>query len=67
MEDFQMNDHDIVLTIQEIMDGCEWTSDTMSLIADLLTENGYRIRDLDDTIPTDTATGTTDAIGFGAV
>jgi hypothetical protein len=40
-----MNDNEILLAIQELMDGVEWDSDTLTEIARLLTENGYRIRD----------------------
>jgi len=43
-----MTDHEIILAIQEIMDGAPWSADTTSAIADLLTENGYLLRDLDD-------------------
>ena len=42
-----MNDHDILLAIQELLDGVEWTADTLAEIAELLAENGYRVRDLD--------------------
>ena len=44
-----MNDHDMLLTIQEMLDGVEWSADTLAEIADLLTSNGYVIRDIDDT------------------
>jgi hypothetical protein len=40
-----MNDHEIILAIQELMDGVEWTPDTLQEIAELLHENGYQIRD----------------------
>ena len=43
-----MTDHDLLLTIQELLDGVEWTPDTIEIIAELMTENGYRIRDLND-------------------
>jgi hypothetical protein len=43
-----MNDHDLLLTIQELLDGVEWTADTVDTIARLMAESGYRIRDLDD-------------------
>ena len=42
-----MNDHDILLTIQDLLDGVEWSTDTLSQIADLLSSNGYLIRDID--------------------
>lgn len=41
-------DSDIVLAIQELLDGVEWTPSTLDKIAELLIANGYRIRDLDD-------------------
>jgi hypothetical protein len=40
-----MSDHDILLAIQELLDGVEWTSDTTAAIAELLDANGYRIQD----------------------
>jgi len=43
-----MTDHEIVLAIQELLDGVEWNSDTLSSIEIILHENGYRIRDIDD-------------------
>jgi len=43
-----MNDHDLILAIQELLDGVEWTADTTAEIANLLTDNGYKIRDIDD-------------------
>jgi len=43
-----MTDHDIILTIQEMLDGVEWNADTLATIAELLSENGYRVRDLDE-------------------
>lgn len=43
-----MNDHDLLLTIQELLDGVVWTPDTVETIAELMTENGYRIRDKND-------------------
>lgn len=43
-----MTDHDIVLAIQDLMDGAEWSTDTLEDIASILTANGYRIRDIDD-------------------
>lgn len=41
-------DHTVLLAIQEMLDGVEWNADTVSDIAQLLIENGYRIRDLAD-------------------
>ena len=40
-----MNDHDIVLAIQELLDDVEWTPEVLETIADILTENGYIVRD----------------------
>ena len=39
-----MNDHDLLLAIQELLDGVEWDDDTLPEIAKLLAENGYKIR-----------------------
>ena len=41
-------DSEIVLAIQELLDGVEWNPDTMSEIALLLVKNGYRVRDCND-------------------
>lgn len=43
-----MTDHEIVLAIQELLDGREWTSDTLAAIETILQHNGYPIRDLND-------------------
>jgi hypothetical protein len=37
-----------LLRIQELMDGAEWTSDTLGDIAELMIRAGYRVRDLND-------------------
>ena len=42
-----MSDHDLVLTIQEMLDGAEWSADTLDAIANLLILSGYRLRDLE--------------------
>lgn len=48
-----MNDHEIVLRIQELLDGVEWTPATLDEIAQVLSDNGYTIRDLDgEKLPT---------------
>lgn len=39
---------DVLLAIQEKLDGVEWTPDTLEEIAQLLIDNGYRVRDRDD-------------------
>jgi hypothetical protein len=41
-----MTDHDTLLAIQELLDGVEWSIDTLTHIASLLTEAGYRVRDI---------------------
>jgi hypothetical protein len=48
-----MDDHDLLLSIQELLDGTSWTPATLDLIADLLNQNGYRIRDFNDASPSD--------------
>ena len=40
-----MTDREIVLAIQELLDGREWSPDTLECIAGLLQHNGYVIRD----------------------
>jgi hypothetical protein len=42
-----MDDHEIILAIQEMLDGVAWNVGMLSEIADLLTDNGYAVRDLD--------------------
>lgn len=42
-----MSDHEIVLAIQELLDGQEWTDDTLEIIAMLLVNNGYQVHDMD--------------------
>lgn len=41
-----MTDHEIVRAIHKLMNGQVWSSDTLYAIADILSQNGYRIRDL---------------------
>ena len=48
MKQLNMSDNEIVLAIEELLDGTEWTPDTLDQIAALLQANGYRVRDLDD-------------------
>jgi hypothetical protein len=43
-----MNDHDLLLAIQELLDGVEWTCETVETIAEMMVESGYRIRDKND-------------------
>jgi hypothetical protein len=49
----QMNDHEIVLAIQDLLDGVEWDVDTLNAIAEVLAANGYAIHDLDGTLTED--------------
>lgn len=42
-----MSDHEILLAIQELLDGTIWKPETLEKIAKLLDANGYRIRDSD--------------------
>jgi len=41
-----MTDHDIVLAIQELLDGAVWTPETLNDIASILNCNGYPVRDV---------------------
>jgi hypothetical protein len=41
------NDHEIVLRIQELLDGVEWQATLLEEIARLLTESGYPVRDIE--------------------
>ena len=43
-----MTPSDALLQIQELMDGVEWTPDTLDEIARVMRRADYRIRDLDD-------------------
>lgn len=38
-----MSESELLLAIQELLDGVEWTATTLSEIAELLNANGYRI------------------------
>ena len=40
-----MNDHDLLLAIQELLDGVQWDGDTLCEVARLMEENGYHIGD----------------------
>jgi ParB/RepB/Spo0J family partition protein len=46
-----LGDHELLLAIQELLDGLVWSSGTLDQIADLMTHNGYPIRDVDDKLP----------------
>ena len=46
-----MNDHEALLAIQELMDGVEWSPDTLDEIAAVMRRAGYRIRDTDGIDP----------------
>ena len=41
-----MNQQDALLAIQELLDGVEWTPDTLDNIAAILEQAGYRVRDI---------------------
>jgi hypothetical protein len=41
-------DHDLLLAIQNELDGTSWDADTLETIATLMQAGGYRIRDKDD-------------------
>lgn len=43
-----MKPEEALLAIQELMDGVEWTPDTLEEIKQVMVAAGYRIRDLDD-------------------
>jgi hypothetical protein len=43
-----MTSDDAMLKIQELLDGVEWTPDTLNEIAAIMIEAGYRIRDKND-------------------
>ena len=43
-----MDDHELLLSIQERLDGVVWSPDTLEDIAKLMVKSGYRIRDKDD-------------------
>ena len=47
MEPMRTNasDHQALLDIQELMDGVNWSPDTLSAIADILEKAGYHVRD----------------------
>ncbi len=42
------SDHQALLDIQELMDGINWSPDTLSAIADILESAGYRVRDSEE-------------------
>lgn len=43
-----MNDREALFAIQTLLDGVEWTTNTLDEIARVMVLTGYRIRDLDD-------------------
>lgn len=43
-----MTESEALLAIQELLDGVEWTPDTLNEIAQIMIRAGYRIRDLND-------------------
>jgi hypothetical protein len=44
----KMSDNAIVLEIQRLLDGMEWSPDTLEAIAEVLSANGYEIRTIDE-------------------
>jgi putative SOS response-associated peptidase YedK len=46
-----VNAQDLLLAIQELLDGVEWTPDTLEAIAALMIKGGYQIRDMHDDQP----------------
>src|SRR5439155_15080322 len=50
-KEVSMNDHEALLAIQELMDGVEWSPDTLDEIASVMRRAGYRIRDTDGIDP----------------
>jgi len=43
-----MGDVDLLMAIQQLLDGVEWDSNTLEHIATLLDDNGYTVRDPND-------------------
>lgn len=43
-----MTPEEALLRIQELLDGVEWTPDTLEAIAVVVQAAGYRVRDLND-------------------
>lgn len=43
-----MTDRELLLAIQKVLDGNEWSPDTAEAVARLLNENGYPIAPPDD-------------------
>lgn len=48
MNDDIQDDHDLILAIQDLLDGLDWNSDTAGDIATLLQNAGYTVRDPND-------------------
>jgi hypothetical protein len=46
--DTDMDDHDILLAIQELLDGTVWNIGMLEQIAEWLDEAGYLIHDVDE-------------------
>jgi hypothetical protein len=46
-----VNAQDLLLAIQEQLDGVEWTPDTLEAVAALMIKGGYVIRDMHDDQP----------------
>jgi hypothetical protein len=43
-----MSPHEALMAIRELMDGVEWTPDTLDKIAQILNRTGYTVRDLNE-------------------
>jgi hypothetical protein len=43
-----LTDHEAMLAIQQVLDGTEWNSDTFEAIAQIVTDAGHAIRDMND-------------------
>lgn len=41
-----MDDHEIIIAIQDTLDGVAWDADTVERIARILIDNGYEIGDI---------------------
>lgn len=44
----QMNDHELLLAIQELLSGQQWDADTLQEVVELMIAEGYSIEDTTD-------------------
>jgi len=44
----RVTDHEIVLAIQQMLDGTEWQASLVNDIAQLLSDAGYAVRDIEE-------------------